>query len=44
MLKYIAGKEKRLMRDVNHIISKEIVNFAIEHDVSVIGHEDLTQV
>jgi len=42
MLKYISGKEKRLMRDVNHIISKEIVKFAIENNVSVIGLEDLT--
>jgi IS605 OrfB family transposase len=30
------------MRDVNHTISKENVKFAIEHDVSVIGPEDLT--
>ncbi|TGC10625.1 RNA-guided endonuclease InsQ/TnpB family protein [Methanolobus halotolerans] len=42
MLKYISGKEKRLMRDVNHKISKEIVKFALENDISVIGLEDLT--
>ncbi|NPE28848.1 IS200/IS605 family element transposase accessory protein TnpB [Methanococcoides sp. SA1] len=42
MLKYISGKEKRLMRDVNHKISKEIIKFALENNVSVIGLEDLT--
>ena len=44
ILKHISGKEKRLMRDVNHKISKEIVKFALENDVSVIGLEDLTGV
>lgn len=41
VLKHISGKEQRLMRDVNHKISKEIVKFAIENKVSVIGLEDL---
>ena len=30
------------MTDVNHCISKEIVKFAVENGVSVIGLEDLT--
>lgn len=42
MLKHISGKEKRLMRDVNHRVSKEIVKFAIKNGVSTIGLEDLT--
>jgi len=41
MLKHLSGKEQRLMRDVNHKISKEIVKFAIDNNVSVIGLEDL---
>jgi IS605 OrfB family transposase len=41
-LKYFSGKEQRLMRDVNHKISKAIVNFAFDNNVSVIGLEDLT--
>jgi IS605 OrfB family transposase len=41
-IKHLAGKEKRLMTDVNHCISKAIVKFAVENDVSVIGLEDLT--
>ena len=41
MIKHLAGKEKRLMTDVNHCISKEIVKFAVENGVSVIGFEDL---
>lgn len=41
-LKYFSGKEQRLMRDVNHRISKAIVKFALENKVSVIGLEDLT--
>jgi putative transposase len=41
-LKYFSGKEQRLMRDVNHKISKAIVKFALENEVSVISLEDLT--
>lgn len=41
MIKHLSDKEKRLMRDVNHMISKEIVKFAIENNVSLIGLEDL---
>ena len=41
-IKHLAGKEKRLMTDVNHFISKEIGKFAVENGVSVIGLEDLT--
>lgn len=42
MMKRLSGKEKRLMKDVNHCISKAIVKFAVENNVSVIGFEDLT--
>jgi len=42
MLKYLSGKEKRLMRDVNHVVSKNVVVFAVANKVSVIGMEDLT--
>lgn len=42
MLNHLAGKEKRLMTDVNHCISKAIVKFAVENGVNVIGLEDLT--
>ena len=41
MIKHLSDKEKRLMRDVNHRISKEIVKFAIENKVLLIGLEDL---
>jgi IS605 OrfB family transposase len=43
-LKYFSDKEKRLMRDVNHKISKAIVQFALDNEVSVIGLEDLTSI
>ena len=42
MIKHLSDKEKRLMKDVNHCISKAIVKFADENNVSVIGFEDLT--
>ena len=42
VLERLTGKEKRLMTDVNHCISKAIVKFAVENIVSVIGLEDLT--
>lgn len=42
VMKHLSGKEKRLMTDVNHCISKEVVKFAVENNVSVIGLEDLT--
>ena len=38
----IADKERRLMADINHVISKDIVNFAVQHGVTCIGLEDLT--
>lgn len=41
MIKHLSDKEKRLMRDVNHVISKEIVKFAVDNNVSMIGLEDL---
>jgi len=42
VLKHLSGKEKRLMKDVNHCISKAIVEFAVKNNVSIIGFEDLT--
>ena len=41
MIKHLSDKEKRLMRDVNHVVSKQIIKFAIENNVSIIGLEDL---
>lgn len=42
VMKRLSGKEQRLMKDVNHCISKAIIKFAVENNVSVIGFEDLT--
>ncbi|RPJ76681.1 MAG: transposase [Alphaproteobacteria bacterium] len=42
LMKKLSGKEQHLMKDVNHCISKAIVKFAVENNVSVIGFEDLT--
>jgi putative transposase len=44
VLKRLSGKEKRLMKDVNHCISKSVVKFAVENNVSVIGFEDLIRI
>lgn len=43
-LKALSGKEKRLMRQLNHEISKELVEFAREEDVDVIAMENLTDI
>jgi putative transposase len=40
-IEHLAGKENSLMTDVNHCISKEILKFAVENGISVIGLEDL---
>ncbi|MDD4255357.1 MAG: transposase, partial [Methanofollis sp.] len=42
MLKHLSGRERRLMTDMNHRVSKEIVRFAVQNKVDVIGLEDLT--
>lgn len=42
VLKHIAGKERRLMANMNHIVSKHIVKFAVQNGVTCIGLEDLT--
>jgi IS605 OrfB family transposase len=42
MLKHLSGRERRLMTDLNHRISKETVEFAVQNKVDVIGLEDLT--
>lgn len=44
VLKRLSGKEQRFMKDVNHCISKSIVKFAVQENVSVIGLEDLTNI
>jgi putative transposase len=38
------NKESRWMRDLNHKISRQIVNFAITHGVGTIRMEDLTDI
>ena len=42
VLKHQSGREKRFMRDVNHVISRQVIESAIEDNVSVMGLEDLT--
>ncbi len=42
VLRSLAGRETRFMTAVNHTISKRLIEFATENDVSVIGMEDLT--
>ena len=44
MLKHLSGREKRLMRDINHVVSKEVVAFAKENEVGIIGMEDLNKI
>ena len=44
MLKHLSGREKRLMRDVNHVVSKQVVEFAEENEIEVIGMEDLSKI
>jgi IS605 OrfB family transposase len=44
VMKRLSGKEQRFMRDVNHCISKSIIKFAVQENVSVIGLEDLTNI
>ena len=43
-IKQIADKEKRWMKDQDHKISRQIVNFAIENNVSIIRLENLTNI
>lgn len=38
----IADRERRLMADINHVISKDIVKYAVQNGVTCIGLEDLT--
>jgi IS605 OrfB family transposase len=44
MIKHLASKEKRLMTDVNHCVSKAVVKFVVENGVSVVGLEDLIRI
>ena len=41
MLKRLAGREKRLINNICHTVSKRIVEFALEKGVDVIGLENL---
>ena len=41
VLKRLSGREMRYMRDTNHVVSKRIVQFAIEQDAAVIATENL---
>ena len=42
VLKHQSGRENRFMRDVKHVISRQVIESAIEDNVSVMGLEDLT--
>lgn len=42
VLKNLAGREQRLMTAINHDVSKQIVAFAVQNRVDMIGLEDLT--
>ena len=41
-LRKIAGRETRFMTAVNHKVSKDLIEFAVDNGVSAIGMEDLT--
>jgi IS605 OrfB family transposase len=43
-IKKISNKEQRIMNDRDHKVSKQIVNFAIKNNVSVIKLEKLTNI
>jgi putative transposase len=42
MIKHLVEKEKSLMNNINHCISKAILKFAVENGVSVMDFENLT--
>ena len=42
LLRNLAGRETRFMTAVNHKVSKDLIEFAVDNGVSVIGMEDLT--
>jgi IS605 OrfB family transposase len=42
LLRNLAGRETRFMTAVNHKVSKDLIEFAADNGVSVIGMEDLT--
>ena len=41
-LKHLSGRESRFMQDVNHVVSKRVVEFASKYDTPVMVLEDLT--
>jgi putative transposase len=42
VLKRLSGREQRFMRNTNHVVSKNIVQFAVEQNAAIIATEDLT--
>jgi len=42
LLQKLSGRETRFMTAINHTVSKRLIEFALENEVSVIGMEDLT--
>jgi len=42
LLQKLSGRETRFMTAMNHNVSKKLVQFAMQNEVSVIGMEDLT--
>jgi putative transposase len=42
VLRNLSGRETRFMTAINHNVSRRLIEFAIENNVSVIGMEDLT--
>lgn len=42
VLRNLSGRETRFMTAVNHVISRRLVEFALDNGVSAIGMEDLT--
>jgi IS605 OrfB family transposase len=44
LLGKLSGRETRFMTAVNHTVSRRLIEFALENEVSVIGMEDLTHI
>jgi putative transposase len=44
LLQKLSGRETRFMTAINHNVSRRLIEFALENQVSVIGMEDLTHI